>query len=238
MTAKTSIQAVLFDLDGTLVDTAPDFFFVVNSLLSEEGRSPLSYDCIRSTVSNGARALITLAFGLEPEAPAFPRLHQRLLDLYLQHLNRQHLNERFSNEFPLNKRTDLFPGLNRLLNWLEQQSIPWGIVTNKPERYTLPLLASLQLTSRCAAVICPDHVQQRKPDPESLLLACRQIGCDPEQTAYIGDHARDIEAGKRAQMHTASALYGYIPTGEDVSSWGSDFEARQPEQLLDWLQSL
>ncbi|BBM04212.1 HAD family hydrolase [Microbulbifer sp. GL-2] len=201
------MKAVLFDLDGTLLDTAPDFIVVLNQLRHQEQLPPLPDEIIRGTVSNGSRALVTLGFGKEEGDPEFGSLLQRLLDLYLAHLAEQ---------------TAPFPGIEALLDTLVDNRIPWGIVTNKPEAFTLPLMQAFEHLPPAAAVICPDHVSKTKPDPEPIFLACSQIGCAPSEAVYIGDHKRDIIAGQRAGMPTIACSYGYIDASDNPASWGAD----------------
>lgn len=217
----TTLNAVLFDLDGTLLDTAPDFFVVVNQLCERHHRTPISYDAIRATVSHGARALVTLAFEIEPDNPQFEPYRQELLALYSNHLA---------------VKTCLFHGLDELLGWLESQSIDWGIVTNKPRLYAEPILSALALEQRCSVLICPDDVTNTKPDPEPLLLACRQLNCNPSNTLYVGDHRRDIEAGQRAGMHTLAAGYGYIDPSDPSQSWGADHHINEANTILSLIQ--
>jgi phosphoglycolate phosphatase len=215
------MKAVFFDLDGTLLDTAPDFALVINRMRQRHGHQALPFEAIRNTVSHGARALISLAFSLQEGDENFDEYKQELLDLYLNNLAEE---------------TVLFPGLNELLHWLEQQQISWGIVTNKPRAFTSPILQAFELTERCHAVICPDDVKQTKPHPEPLLLAAKQVDCDPGQAIYIGDHRRDIEAGRAAGMTTVAASYGYIDENDPATTWQADFEVDHPEQLLPLLQ--
>ncbi|WP_246069512.1 HAD family hydrolase [Marinobacter piscensis] len=203
-------SAVLFDLDGTLIDTAPDFIRCLNLLRQQHGLSALPAEQIRRSVSDGARAMIRVGFGLEPEHPDFSGKHTAFLDLY---------------EAGVAVETRLFEGMNPLLLSLEQRGIPWGIVTNKPERFAAPLIQALGLADRCASLVCPDHVTDRKPHPESLFLACTQIGAAPEQTVYVGDHQRDIEAGRNARMKTIAVRYGYIEEPETVDLWQADIVA-------------
>ncbi|MDX1453121.1 MAG: HAD-IA family hydrolase [Oleiphilaceae bacterium] len=199
--------AALFDLDGTLVDTAPDFIVVLNAQRMAHGQEPLPEQAIRDTVSDGARALIRLAFGGEPGEPRFEQLRQELLDRY---------------EDEVGKAATLFDGFDEVLRELEQRHIPWGIVTNKPRLYTELLLERMGLQARCAVTICPDDVAQSKPDPEGLLLACRHLSCNPRQSIYLGDHERDIAAGRAAAMRTIAARYGYIADKRNVSTWQAD----------------
>ncbi|MBC7193499.1 phosphoglycolate phosphatase [Marinobacter sp.] len=200
-------STVLFDLDGTLIDTAPDFIRCLNALRVQRGLDALPPEQIRRSVSNGARAMIRVGFGLEPEDADYLEHHSAFLDLY---------------EAGVAEETRLFPGMNPLLADLEARGIPWGIVTNKPERFTAPLLEALDLTRRCAAVVCPDHVEQRKPHPESLLLACNLAGADPAMGIYVGDHERDIQAGRNAGMATIAVRYGYIEQPGTVDLWQAD----------------
>ena len=209
-------EAVLFDLDGTLIDTAPDFIFVVNKLLAEEGRAALPDQLIRNTVSNGAKALITLAFNINEEHQKFQNYRQRLLNLYSEHLA---------------VKSHLFQGMDLLLDSLERNEIPWGIVTNKPQQYAEPLISALALSERCSTLICPDHVKNTKPDPEALFKACGTLNTKPINSIYVGDHLRDIQAGQNAKMKTIVALFGYISPDEDPLLWGADYAATDPLDL-------
>lgn len=211
------IQAVFFDLDGTLIDTAPDFYVVLNQVLAHAGRPPVSEAAVRSQVSNGARALVTLGFGLTPEDADFGQYLDQVLNAYADRLDVD---------------TRLFPGMDRVLDALDLRAIPWGVVTNKPERFTVPVLRGLGLAQRCGPVICPDHVALRKPDPEGLLMAARQASVDPAQCLYVGDHLRDIEAGRNAGMRTVAALYGYLDPNEDPRAWHADYYIDAANALL------
>lgn len=202
------LAAVLFDLDGTLLDTAPDFRAVLHNLCADQGVVPPGDSEILATVSSGARALVELAFGVAPGAQGFDTLLQALLNRYMAQLQKT--------------RSVLFPDMDRLLSTLEQNSISWGVVTNKPERFSIPLLQILALDTRCSVLICPDHVSQSKPHPEPLLLACDRLACAPGHAVYIGDHPRDIEAGNAADMHTIAAAYGYLPLHPPVGEWGAN----------------
>jgi 2-phosphoglycolate phosphatase len=202
------IRAVMFDLDGTLLDTAPDFIVVVNQLLAEQQRPALAADRIRAGVSNGSKALIKLAFSIDESNAQFEPLRQRLLELYLAHIA---------------VYTIPFPGIHDLLGKLADNKIAWGIATNKPATYTLPLMAALDLQPAPLSVICPDHVARSKPDPESLFLASQQLGCAPDEIIYIGDHKRDIDCGKGAGSITIAAAYGYVDESDDPVSWNADY---------------
>ena len=210
-------QAVFFDLDGTLVDTAPDFHTVLNAMLAEAGRPPLPYATVRAQVSNGARAVVRCGFGGEPGEADFDARLEQFLDRYVQHLT---------------VGSTLFDGMEAVLAALEARSVPWGIVTNKPARFTEPLLAGLGLSTRVGPVICPDHVRERKPHPEGLLKAADMLGVAPAACIYVGDHDRDIAAGRRAGMRTIGVLFGYIEEGDDPRRWGADHYAETPAALL------
>lgn len=220
---KTDVlpSAVLFDLDGTLIDTAPDFIRCLNILRQQHELAPLPAETIRRSVSNGARAMIRVGFGLEPEHPDYLEKHTAFLDLY---------------EAGVALETTLFEGMDELLRDLESRSIPWGIVTNKPARFAIPLIEALGLAERCATLICPDHVAKRKPHPESLFLACREIGAEPKQAVYVGDHERDIEAGRNAGMRTIAVRYGYIEQPESVDLWQADIIVDTVSDLAKLLQ--
>ena len=221
---ETSIDCVLFDLDGTLIDTAPDFTLVVNKLLAEHDREALSHEVIHLNVSNGARALVTNAFDIDEGHEDFAALLQRLLELYYEQLN--------------STRATLYPGLDSLLLQLEAQNIPWGIVTNKPEKYSLRLLEQLQLDTRCSVLVCPDHVTDTKPHPEPIFLALAKLGRGPERTVYLGDHIRDIQAAKNADVIAIAAAYGYLAADTKVEEWYADFILRSPEQTTSLLNLL
>lgn len=222
---QTSIECVLLDLDGTLIDTAPDFIEVVNQLLRENARAPISPERIRDTVSDGARALVKLAFDLSESDERFATLNQRLLDLYFEKLN--------------NTESTLFPGMDQLLAQMDNQGIRWGIVTNKPEKYAELLLVKLGLRDRCKSLVCPEHVSHRKPHPEPILLACQQLQASTERTVYIGDHIRDIQAAKNADVIAIAAAYGYLSEPAQAADWYADFILNASEDtavLLNLLQ--
>lgn len=201
------LRAVLFDLDGTLVDTADEFVQVVNSMRLEDNLPPLPEALIRANVSNGSGALITLAYGLSEQDEGYASQRQRLLDHYLRIIG--------STARP-------YPGIVDLLNALHERGIVWGIATNKPRLYTESLLAALAFDPAPGSVTCPDDVQQNKPHPEALLLNCKDLNCAPHEALYIGDHVRDITAGRHAGMYTIAAGYGYIEEHDDPTSWGAN----------------
>ena len=221
---ETSIDCVLFDLDGTLIDTVPDFTLVVNKLLAEHGKGPLSHEIIHLNVSNGARALVKSAFEIDEAHDDFADLLQRLLDLYFEQLN--------------STVATIYPGLDDLLKQLEAQNIPWGIVTNKPEKYSVRLLEKLHLSSRCSVLVCPDHVSETKPHPEPIFLALERLGRNSERCVYIGDHIRDIQAAKNADVIAIAAAYGYLAADTKVEEWYADFILQSSEQTISLLNLL
>jgi phosphoglycolate phosphatase len=212
-----NLQALLFDLDGTLIDTAPTFVKVLNQLLQRYGKEKLNAEIIRTQVSHGARALITLAFGITEGDAHFETLRNELLDLY---------------ELQIVEGTKLFPSMEKVLIKLKENAIPWGIVTNKPSRFTFPLIEKLGLNESCAVIICPDDVENTKPDPEPLNLACFRLNVKPENCIYIGDHERDIQAGNAAGMFTVSALFGYIAEDDKPSTWNAKLEINSANDIL------
>ena len=218
----SNIKAVLFDLDGTLIDTAPDFIRIIKQLCQEHGHSCPSDEAIREQVSAGARAMVKLMFG--DELTAASDTDEKLLSYRQQFLD--------AYEADICVDSQLFTGLDTFLQTLEHHHIAWGIVTNKPRYLAEILLNRLALMARCSVLVCPEDVTQTKPDPEPLLLASQTIGVPPEQCVYIGDHIRDIQAGKAAGMQTIIASYGYIPPEDtDLSSWDADKIVDNVEQL-------
>ena len=214
------IRTVLFDLDGTLADTAPDLAFALNETLRSAGREPLDYATIRPVVSHGGGALLKLGFGNSVAATEFARLRDLFLNTYLTHIPRA---------------TTLFPGMADLLAAIEARGLNWGVVTNKPAWLTDPLMAGLGLTPRAAAIVSGDTLPQRKPDPAPMLLACRQAGSHGAECLYLGDAERDIAAGRNAGMRTLVALFGYLGADDHPDSWQADGMIEHPLQLLRWL---
>lgn len=214
------ISAVLFDLDGTLVDTAPDFVETLNRLTQRHNLPMVDEPRIRNTVSDGASALIALAFS------------------HLSEHKQQAFKEELLNEYDLvaGQHCSLFKGLEDVLLELESRSIPWGIVTNKPERFAKPLIDQLFFNAP-GALVCPDHVNQPKPSPEALFLACKMMKVSPDNAVYIGDHPRDIDSGRAAGMRTIIAGFGYIKPEEDTSTWGATELAHTPQDIWPILQS-
>jgi len=204
-TFPKQLRAVIFDLDGTLLDTAPEFVAVVQQLREEHALAPLAPELVRAYVSDGARAMVSLALDMPVEHEAFESKRLRFLEIYAAGLGRA---------------TRPYPGIDELLALLQSRGIAWGISTNKPSYLTLPLLERLALSP--ASVVCPDHVSQPKPHPEPLWLNCEQLACEPGEAIYIGDHLRDIEAGRSAGLYTIAAAWGYIHQDDNPESWGAD----------------
>ena len=213
-------KTVLFDLDGTLLDTAPDLANALNAALQSNGRQPLPFDIIRPVVSHGGNALIELGFGLRPADPGFEPLRQELLDYYQNNIA-QH--------------TRLFPGMEEVLTYIESHDLNWGVVTNKPGWLTEPLMDALQLSGRAAGIVSGDTLNERKPHPAPLLHACRLIGTEPQQCLYVGDAERDIQAGHNAGMVTLVALFGYLMENDRPETWGATALISQPQDILAWL---
>ena len=218
-----SIRTVLFDLDGTLLDTAPDLADALNTVLVEEHRAPLPYEEIRGVVSHGGMALIRLGFGIPPADPDFEPLRQRLLEIYRANIA---------------SKTRPFPGMTELLDELERRGLNWGVVTNKPGWLTDPLMRQLALYDRAVCVVSGDTLNERKPHPAPMLHACEQAGSLPAQCVYVGDAERDIEAGNNAHMHTLVALFGYFMTDDRPLEWQADGSISHPLELLEWLDGL
>ncbi len=208
-------NVVFFDLDGTLVDTAPDMVAVLQALQREHGIDPVSYELGRANVSNGAVGLLRVGF---------PKIVVEFGD----DMHQQYL-ERYAEAICVESR--IFPGLGELLDQLDDAGCPWGIVTNKPEQLTSPLLMALDIAERSACTVCGDTLAVRKPDPAQLILACDLVGVDPANAIYVGDAERDIEAGRRAGMATMAAAYGYITEDDDPREWDADVIATTTEEL-------
>jgi phosphoglycolate phosphatase len=210
------IEALLFDLDGTLVDSAADFIYVLNNQRLKYGLTELNEQLIRNTVSNGARALIQLAFGGTEGERHFEKHKMELLDEYIA---------------VVGTYAKLFDGMDDILQACESQKIPWGIITNKPRKFSEALLNKLSLTTRCSLLLCADDVTQPKPSPESMLVAAKKLGIQLKNSVYIGDHERDIAAGNSANMITVAAEYGYIDDKSEVAQWRADHIIQHPSQL-------
>lgn len=216
------MRTVLFDLDGTLADTAPDLAYALNVVLQENGHRPLSFEAIRPVVSHGGTALIRLGFNIAPDHPDFNRLRDRLLEIYRANLARH---------------TRLFPGMDQVLNEIENRGMRWGVVTNKPAWLTEPLLEALELSHRASCIVSGDSTAKRKPDPEPMHYACHLAGSDAAECVFIGDAERDIEAGRRAGMQTLVAMFGYVGTEDRPEQWGADHLINEPIEIIDWLKN-
>jgi len=212
--------AVLFDLDGTFADTAPDMAYALNAVLRARGHEPKPFEAIRPHVSHGGKALIRVGFGLTPEDAEFDTLRRLFLDTYQDNIARE---------------TRLFPGMADLIESLEQRDIPWGIVTNKPAWLTEPLMRALGLNERAACIISGDTTPYSKPHPEPILHACRLIRREPQHCWYVGDAERDIEAGRAAGARTLIARFGYLGDADRPDDWGADGAIDHPLDLLSWL---
>lgn len=211
---------VLFDLDGTLADTAPDLSGALNRLRAESGLPELPLDALRPHTSAGARGLIGAGFGITPDDERYAALANRFLAIY---------------ETALCVHTRLFEGMNEVLTQLEQEGLPWGIVTNKAARFTLPLLRQLDLHERAASIVSGDSVPVPKPDPAGLRLAAEEMAVDTARCIYIGDDLRDIQAGHAAGMRTVTAAFGYLGSDTHYRDWAAHHVIHHPLELLNLL---
>ncbi len=208
---------VLFDLDGTLVDSAPDLAGAGNDMRRHRGLPALPFDRFRPMVGSGARGMVGIALNVTPDDAAFPALRDEFLSRY---------------EARLTRDSRVFDAMLPVLGALEMASIRWGIVTNKIARYTLPLVDALGLASRAAVVICGDSTPHAKPHPAPLLEAARRAGVAATDCIYVGDDLRDVQAGRAAGMRTIAVTWGYLGLGEPVTAWQADLVIDMPEQLL------
>jgi len=215
-------RAVLFDLDGTLVDTAPDMVAALNALRGEEGLSPLPYAQVRPLVSHGATALVQHGFPTADGTP-FEALRRRFLTLY-------------AGALAVESRP--YEGVLEALAYLDSKAIPWGIVTNKPEALAAPLLDHLELRQRAGVVVCGDTVRERKPHPLPLLHAAARLGVEPAASVYVGDAERDVLAAQAAGMRAYVALYGYIPMDERPREWPASGWIERSQELALCIRSI
>ncbi len=211
-------SGVFFDLDGTLADTAPDLVAAANQLLVARQLSPMPYEVLRPRASAGARGLIRGAFGIDPDHPDFMVLRDEFFANY---------------EKALLVDSVIFDGVDHLLDQLDQAKLPWGIVTNKSERFTNPLTDLMGLRQRAISTVSGDTTPYSKPHPEPILHAARMANIDPSKSVYVGDDIRDIVAGKAAGMKTIAAAYGYCGCDEPPEAWGADYLVRHPLELLE-----
>lgn len=214
------IKTVLFDLDGTLIDTAPDMVSALDKLCVEEKHTVLPFEKVRPVVSDGSVALVKLAFGEHIEEGRLEHLKKRYLEIYEQGI-------------AVDSR--LFEGTQTVLDYLSENNMNWGVVTNKPGWLTLPLMNALALDVHAACIVSGDSTENRKPHPEPMHHACKLAGSKAEECMYVGDAKRDIEAGNNAGMKTLIASYGYIGEHEDTGSWGADASISKPEEILEHL---
>ena len=216
------ISTILFDLDGTLVDTAPDLAYALNLQLLRHGKQALPYEAIRPFASHGSRGLVGLGFGVSPNDDNFLAMRDEYLSIY---------------DTVFMRSPVLLPGIADLLQAIEHKGIKWGIVTNKPRRFTIGLIESMRLNleNRAACIVCGDDAPQPKPSPATLLMACKQMKVKPENCMYVGDAERDVIAGKAAGMQTVVALFGYIDVGDKPAEWGADSTIQTPMQLMEIL---
>ena len=210
------LGAVLFDLDGTLVDSAPDLAGACNEMRIERGLAPLPYEQLRRMVGSGARGMVGAAFGLVPDSPGYLELRDEFLARY---------------EARMTRETKVFDDVVPVLDWLAREGLPWGIVTNKAARFAVPLIAALGLSERAATLICGDTVAHSKPHPAPLLEAARRLGLDAQCCAYVGDDRRDVDAGRAARMLTIVASWGYLGDGDAPVTWGADHLIERPGEL-------
>jgi 2-phosphoglycolate phosphatase len=210
------LRAVLFDMDGTLLDTAPDFIAICQSMLADRGLAPVSDKLIRDEISGGARAMVAATFALSPMEPEFEALRLEFLERY---------------QASCAVHSTLFDGMAELLVDIEKANLIWGVVTNKPVRFAQPIMEQLGLAERSAILICPDHVTHSKPHPEPLILACSMLNLDPASVLFVGDDLRDIESGRDAGTKTAAVRYGYIHPDDNPDHWGADVVVDHPLDL-------
>ena len=211
---------VLFDLDGTLADTAGDLAAALNRVRADRGLAPVSIDTLRAHASSGARGLLGAGLGLAPNDDGYPEMRDAFLAYY---------------EKGLVDTTQLFDGIEPMLASLEARAIRWGVVTNKAERFTFPLLAALQLDRRAAVVVCGDTTAHPKPHPAPLLHAAARLSAAVERCVYVGDDLRDVQAGNAAGMPTIVATYGYLGEMGDCTGWPASGWIDSPGELLEWV---
>ena len=222
MAADFNLSCVLFDLDGTLVDTAPDLIACLNKSLKKHGFNEVSSNELRPFISYGAIEMIKQSIESDQQ-----QVHNEILECMLT-LYQDNIAE----------YSHFFLGMKETLETIESLELKWGIVTNKRERFTLPLTAALNLTDRAACIISGDTTANCKPHPEPMLTACAQINVNPEECVYIGDALHDINAGKNANMKTLAALYGYLKPDDDPKNWGADALIESPEHLTTWIKEI
>ncbi len=214
------LQAVIFDLDGTLLDTEPDFTHVLNRQLEQHGWPAVDAATVRRYVSAGAVSIVRQGFGLNEGDDRIQPLLQEFLDMY-------------SQQIPATCAS-LFDDMDLLIASLVDNGIVWGVMTNKHRRFSEPLLAKFENFATSGSLVCPDDVGVGKPDPAGILLACQQLGVPPAHAVYVGDHPRDIEAARNAGMLSVAVRWGYLPEQPAIADWGADAVVDTPQALLDW----
>jgi 2-phosphoglycolate phosphatase len=222
MSTDFKLSCVLFDLDGTLADTARDSILCLNKALSSHGFTPVNAETVKPFISYGAVAMINESLNQPISEGLRADILETMLDLY---------------ENNIAEHTVFFKGMSDTLDAIEAQGLKWGVVTNKEERFTNPLMAALKLTDRAACIISGDTTANPKPHVEPMLAACKKAAVKPQECVYIGDANHDIIAGKNAQMKTLVALYGYLKPGDAPETWGADAMIESPEQLATWICS-
>jgi 2-phosphoglycolate phosphatase len=218
--AAPAVAAVLFDLDGTLVDSAPDLAGAANELRQAEGLRAMDYADLRPMVGTGARGMLDAAFGIGPGHARYDQLREQFLQRY---------------EARILRETQVFDAMQPVLQSLERAALPWGIVTNKIARFSVPLVQGLGLMRRSAVLISGDSTPHAKPHPQPLLEAARRLGIEPARCVYLGDDLRDVQAGRAAGMAVLAAAWGYLGRGESVHHWQADAVLNEPRELLNWL---
>jgi 2-phosphoglycolate phosphatase len=210
------VRAMLFDLDGTLIDSAPDLAAACNDMRIDRGLAPLPYAELRRMVGSGARGMVGASFGRAPGDAGYETLRDEFLARYESRMTRE---------------TKVFDDMLPVLAWLAAQDIPWGIVTNKATRFAAPIVAALGLAERSSTLVCGDTVAHAKPHPAPLLEAARRLGVVPGECVYVGDDRRDVDAGRAAAMGTIVAAWGYLGAGDAPAAWGADHVIDRPDEL-------
>lgn len=223
MKAPFKLSCILFDLDGTLVDTAPDLIASLNIALTKYGYKDVQDNEVKPLISYGAKAMIKKSIGEPPNDTVENQILEYMLQYYEQNIA---------------ERSQFFSGIEETLQNIESLGLKWGIVTNKRKRFTLPLVNELNLSNRAACIISGDSTANSKPHPEPMLTACKIANVEPEQCVYIGDAQHDIEAGKNANMKTLAALYGYLKSDDKPFHWGADGVIHSPSEISNWINNI
>lgn len=223
MTMFANVRAVLFDLDGTLIDSAPDLGAAADRLRTDRGLGPLPMQVYRPMAGTGARGMLSVAFGITPEHPDFPSLREEFFANYERRIHEQ---------------TEVFAGVPELVATLAERSLRWGVVTNKMARFTSLIAQRVALFQGAGAIVSGDTTPYMKPHPAPLLAAAEQLGLAPQECIYVGDDERDIRAGRAAGMGTVAAMYGYLGAGASPTDWGADAAIESPLDLLKFIVSV